>query len=165
MSSQEVYELWELYSTKKDVRHLQRWLEAFVSSFHRLVDVQSLEPRRLEERSEVPLLPRDVLAFLGTQLGRSALHLSAAGDHSSSTPHPLLLLKFFTIVCRNMENIDAEKTPGFLLETFKLLNFCLEQLKKGEGELTCLQLVVQHGLVLCESLFDPYQTWRRRLAG
>uniref|UniRef100_A0A671PMP1 Neurobeachin-like protein 2 n=1 Tax=Sinocyclocheilus anshuiensis TaxID=1608454 RepID=A0A671PMP1_9TELE len=25
-----------------------------------------------------------------------------------------------------------------------------------------LQLVVQHGLLLCENLFDPYQTWRRR---
>lgn len=55
---------------------------------------------RLDEPSEVPLLPRDLLEFLGTQLGRSVLHLSADGDHSSSTPHPLLLLKFFTIVCR-----------------------------------------------------------------
>uniref|UniRef100_A0AAY4CST8 Neurobeachin-like protein 2 n=1 Tax=Denticeps clupeoides TaxID=299321 RepID=A0AAY4CST8_9TELE len=26
-----------------------------------------------------------------------------------------------------------------------------------------LQSVVQHGLLLCENLFDPYQTWRKRL--
>lgn len=35
----------------------------------------------------------------------------------------------------------------------------------GQMEQSPLQLVVQYGLVLFESLFDPYQTWRRRLAG
>lgn len=41
----------------------------------------------------------------------------------------------------------------------------VHQLKAGRGEQSSLQLVVQYGLVLCESLFDPNQTWRRRLAG
>ncbi|XP_039972845.1 neurobeachin-like protein 2 isoform X4 [Xiphias gladius] len=150
----------------KDVGYLQQWLEAFVASFERLIDVQSLEPRRLEEcSSEVPLLPREVLVFLSTQLWHSALHLTGAAEQNSSTPHPLLLIKFFIIVCRNMENIDQEKTPGFVFETIRLLNFCLDQLKNGPLEQPSLQLVVQYGLVLCESLFDPYQTWRRRLAG
>lgn len=31
---------------QKDVNYLQQWLEAFVASFERLIDVQSLEPRR-----------------------------------------------------------------------------------------------------------------------
>uniref|UniRef100_A0A3P8V3W9 Neurobeachin-like protein 2 n=1 Tax=Cynoglossus semilaevis TaxID=244447 RepID=A0A3P8V3W9_CYNSE len=144
---------------QKDVGYLQQWLEAFVASFERLIDVHSLEPRRLEESSsEVPSLPREVLVFLSTQLWHSALHLSGGVEQNSSTPHPLLLIKFFIIICRNLENIDQEKTPGFVFETIRLLNFCLHQLPS-------LQLVVQYGLVLCESLFDPYQTWRRRLAG
>ncbi|KAM8735230.1 neurobeachin-like protein 2 isoform 4-T4 [Acanthopagrus schlegelii] len=165
-SKERLYELWMLYYTKKDVSYLQQWLEAFVTSFERLIDVQSLGPRRLEEcSSEVPLLPREVLVFLSTQLWDSVVHLSGVGEHSINTPHPLLLIKFFIIVCRNMENIDPDKTPGFVFETIKLLNFCLDQLKGGEGEQSSLQLVVQYGLVLCESLFDPYQTWRRRLAG
>ncbi|XP_073341280.1 neurobeachin-like protein 2 isoform X2 [Pagrus major] len=165
-SKERLYELWMLYYTKKDVSYLQQWLEAFVASFERLIDVQSLGPRRLEEcSSEVPLLPREVLVFLSTQLWDSAVHLSGVGEHNINTPHPLLLIKFFIIVCRNMENIDPDKTPGFVFETIKLLNFCLDQLKTGEGEQSSLQLVVQYGLVLCESLFDPYQTWRRRLAG
>uniref|UniRef100_A0A3P8SL52 Neurobeachin-like protein 2 n=1 Tax=Amphiprion percula TaxID=161767 RepID=A0A3P8SL52_AMPPE len=151
---------------QKDVSYLQQWLEVFVASFERLIDVQSLEPRRLEDSSsDVPLLPRDALVLLSTQLWHSALHLSGASEHKSNTPHPLLLIKFFIIVCRNMENIDPEKTPSFVFETIKLLNFCLDQLKKGQGEKSSLQSVVQYGLVLCESLFDPYQTWRRRLAG
>uniref|UniRef100_A0A672J5J7 Neurobeachin-like protein 2 n=1 Tax=Salarias fasciatus TaxID=181472 RepID=A0A672J5J7_SALFA len=63
---------------RKDASYLQQWLEAFVASFERLIDVQSLEPR------------------------------------------------------------------------------------SGEGETLALQSVVQYGLVLFESLFDPYQTWRRQ---
>ncbi|XP_058503253.1 neurobeachin-like protein 2 isoform X2 [Solea solea] len=165
-SKERLYELWMLYYTKKDVGYLQQWLEAFVVSFERLIDVQSLEPRRLEEcSSEVPLLPKEVLVFLSTQLWHSAQHLSGAAEENSSTPHPLLLIKFYIIVCRNMENIDKENIPGFVFETIRLLNFCLEQLKNGQGEQSSLQMVVQYGLVLCESLFDPYQTWRRRLAG
>ncbi|XP_022621350.1 neurobeachin-like protein 2 isoform X1 [Seriola dumerili] len=165
-SKERLYELWMLYYTKKDVGYLQQWLEAFVASFERLIDVQSLEPRRLEESSsEVPLLPREVLVFLSTQPWHSSPHLSGAGEQNSSTPHPLLLIKFFIIVCRNMENIDPEKTPGFVFEAIRLLNFCLDQLKSGQGDQSSLQLLVQYGLVLCESLFDPYQTWRRRLAG
>ncbi|XP_029359422.1 neurobeachin-like protein 2 isoform X2 [Echeneis naucrates] len=165
-SKERLYELWMLYYTKKDVSYLQQWLEAFVTSFERLIDVQSLEPRRLEESSsEVPLLPREVLEFLSTQLWHSVPHLSGAAEQDSSTPHPLLLIKFFIIVCRNMENIDTEKTPVFVFEAIRLLNFCLDQLKHGQGEQSSLQLIVQYGLVLFESLFDPYQTWRRRLAG
>uniref|UniRef100_A0A3B4ZN51 Neurobeachin-like protein 2 n=1 Tax=Stegastes partitus TaxID=144197 RepID=A0A3B4ZN51_9TELE len=159
------YTLHLLYFLPKDVSYLQQWLEVFVASFERLIDVESLEPRRLEDSSsDVPLLPRDVLMLLSTQLWHSVLHLSGAAEHNN-TPHPLLLIKFFIIVCRNMENIDPEKTPSFVFETIKLLNYCLDQLKKGQEDKSSLQSVVQYGLVLCESLFDPYQTWRRRLAG
>lgn len=33
-------------SLQKDVSYLQQWLEAFVASFERLIDVHSLEPRK-----------------------------------------------------------------------------------------------------------------------
>ncbi|XP_040021146.2 neurobeachin-like protein 2 isoform X1 [Gasterosteus aculeatus] len=165
-SKERLYELWMSYYTKKDVGCLQQWLEAFVASFETLIDVHSLQPRRLEEcSSEVPLLPTEVMVFLGGLLRQSAEHLSEAADPASIPPHPLLLIKFFIIICRNMENIDQEKTPDFVFETIKLLHFCLDQLKKGRGEPSSLQVLVRYGLVLCESLFDPYQTWRRHLAG
>uniref|UniRef100_A0A3P9IGJ2 Uncharacterized protein n=1 Tax=Oryzias latipes TaxID=8090 RepID=A0A3P9IGJ2_ORYLA len=157
---------------QKDVGYLQQWLEAFVASFERLIDVQTLEPRRLEDgSSEVPLLPRDVLMLLSTKLWHSAFHLSSSMEKNSSTPHPLLLIKFFIIVCRNMENIDTEKTPvccdnvkpNSVTEDECGPPFLFMQLKKGGDDKLSLQNVVQYGLVLCESLFDPNQTWRRRL--
>lgn len=48
----------------------------------------------------MPLLPREVLVFLSTQLWDSVVHLSGVGEQSINTPHPLLLIKFFIIVCR-----------------------------------------------------------------
>uniref|UniRef100_A0A8C7K909 Neurobeachin-like protein 2 n=1 Tax=Oncorhynchus kisutch TaxID=8019 RepID=A0A8C7K909_ONCKI len=154
-------------SQLKDEGCLQQWLEAFVASFEKLVDVQSLEPRRLENYiTEVPLIPRDILVFFSDQLSHSAIHLSGGDSNNSTlTLHPLLLIKFFIIVCRNMENIDPEKTPGFVFETIKLLNFCLTQLKKQPADQSSLQTVIQYGLMLMESLFDPYNTWRKRLTG
>uniref|UniRef100_A0A669DUS8 Neurobeachin-like protein 2 n=1 Tax=Oreochromis niloticus TaxID=8128 RepID=A0A669DUS8_ORENI len=76
-----------------------------------------------------PLLPREVLVFLSTQLWHSALHLTGAAEQNSSTPHPLLLIKFFIIVCR-----------------------CSNRGFYSDYELQMMQF-----------LFDPYQTWRRRL--
>uniref|UniRef100_A0A671M502 Neurobeachin-like protein 2 n=1 Tax=Sinocyclocheilus anshuiensis TaxID=1608454 RepID=A0A671M502_9TELE len=135
-----------------NVTYLQQWLEAFVASFEKVIDVQSTEPRRLEEWStDVPLLPKEVLVFLSTQLWHSALHMSGQ-DQSSTAPHPLLLIKFFIIICRNVYS-------------FECVYACVLQLKKQPDDQSTLQSVVQHGLLLCENLFDPYQTWRRRQAG
>lgn len=65
-------------------------------------NLSSRSPPRLEEcSSEVPLLPREVLVFLGTKLWESTAQLSDATEQSAgSTPRPLLLVKFFIIVCR-----------------------------------------------------------------
>lgn len=108
-------------------------------------------------------------------------------------------------LCRNLENIQADKPPGFIPEVLKLLRVCASkvgargeppfgggwfigvsarggffggagggssrfswQLKSPEvGERSRMQLEsgMLHALHLCESLFDPYQTWRRELSG
>uniref|UniRef100_A0A671PI41 Neurobeachin-like protein 2 n=1 Tax=Sinocyclocheilus anshuiensis TaxID=1608454 RepID=A0A671PI41_9TELE len=110
---------------------------------------------RLEEWSvNVPLLPKEVLVFLSTQLWHSALHMSGQ-DQSSTAPHPLLLIKFFIIICRS---VPTEHRVNSIC-----VYVCVLQLKKQPDDQSTLQLVVQHGLLLCENLFDPYQTWRRRM--
>lgn len=42
---------------------------------------------------------------------------------------------------RNMENIDTDKTPGFIFETIKLLNFCLDQVRLLEFVALCLSFI------------------------
>ncbi|KAM6339007.1 LOW QUALITY PROTEIN: neurobeachin-like protein 2 [Podargus strigoides] len=168
-SRERLYELWMLYFAKKDLSYLQQWLEAFVMNFEKIIALPSLEPRRPEESvSEIPVLPREVLQVLSQRLGQCVTQIPREEGGGGSLGQALLLLKFFIIICRNLENIQADKTPGFIPEVLKLLRVCAAKLKStGEGERDGVQLQsgMLYALHLCECLFDPYQTWRRQLSG
>ncbi|RXN00425.1 Neurobeachin-like protein 2 [Acipenser ruthenus] len=172
-------ELPSLTQLEKDLVYLQQWLEVFVTSFEKIIDVNSLDPRRPEESaSEIPLLPRDLLQVLNSQLAHSTQRLSSKQqdedeekekekekEKESGVGQALLLIKFLIIICRNLENIEANQTPGFIYETMRLLSFCITELKSIAGENGPLESVVLYGVHLCECVFDPYQTWRRQLTG
>ncbi|XP_066441343.1 neurobeachin-like protein 2 isoform X1 [Eleutherodactylus coqui] len=166
-SKEKLYELWLLYFTKKDLNYLQQWLEAFVTNFEKIITVTTLEPRRPEDSSsEIPVLPRDVLKVLSQQLGLCAEDLEA----DFSLNQALLLLKFFIIISRNLENVEKEKTPVFVCEVIHLLTASTIKLRSPprEEELeqgSLVEKVAVYALHLCECLFDPYQTWRRQLGG
>ncbi|XP_068091322.1 neurobeachin-like protein 2 isoform X2 [Hyperolius riggenbachi] len=168
-SKEKLYELWLLYFTKRDLNYLQQWLEAFVTNFEKIISVETLEPRRPEDSaSEIPVLPRDVLQVLSQQLGHCAEDLT----EQSSLNQALLLLKFFIIISRNLENVEKERTPVFVCEVIHLLSASAIKLKvpspeeeeEVEGRLLTERVTV-YALHLCECLFDPYQTWRRQLGG
>uniref|UniRef100_A0A8C0QRG5 Neurobeachin-like protein 2 n=1 Tax=Chelonoidis abingdonii TaxID=106734 RepID=A0A8C0QRG5_CHEAB len=153
--------LWSLLSLwmvcDKDLIYLQQWLEAFVMNFEKIITVQSLDPRRPEDSvSEIPLLPCDVLHVLSQQLA-----------HCAGLVQALLHVKFFIIICRNLENVQADRTPVFIHEVLSLLVACTlkntpEQCAPGRSQ---LETVTVYALHLYECLFDPYQTWRRQLSG
>lgn len=78
----------------------------------------------------------------------------------------------FDLLFKGLELLHIERLStgvpenwGWMENECLCTNLLFVQLKKGQGEKSSLEQVVQYGLVLCESLFDPYQTWRRRLAG
>uniref|UniRef100_A0A670JUE8 Neurobeachin-like protein 2 n=1 Tax=Podarcis muralis TaxID=64176 RepID=A0A670JUE8_PODMU len=136
----------------KDLAYLQQWLEAFVANFEKIITVHSMEPRRPEDSvSEIPLLPCDVLQTLTQQL-------------TSCLNQALLLIKFFIIICRNLENVQTDRPPVFIHEVTSLLS---AYSKKGQNLRYRSQLenVTLYVLHLYECLFDPYQTWRRQLSG
>ncbi|KAM8967194.1 neurobeachin-like protein 2 [Pelodytes ibericus] len=153
--------------TQKDLHYLQQWLEAFVTNFEKIITVHTLDPRRPEESaSEIPVLPRDVLRVLSQQLGHCTADISSRGCLSQA----LLLLKFFIIISRNLENVEKEGTPIFVSEVIHLLTVCAVRLKSPSPEdpvetQSLTQKVAVYSLHLCECLFDPYQTWRRQLGG
>ncbi|NXP08041.1 NBEL2 protein, partial [Thinocorus orbignyianus] len=152
---------------QKDLSYLQQWLEAFVMNFEKIIALPSLEPRRPEESvSEIPVLPREVLVVLSQRLGQCVVQIPREEGAGTSLGQALLLLKFFIIICRNLENIQADKTPGFIPEVLKLLRVCGNKVSQGEGRpLMQLESGMLYALHLCECLFDPYQTWRRQLGG
>ncbi|KFV74013.1 Neurobeachin-like 2, partial [Dryobates pubescens] len=147
----------------------QQWLEAFVMNFEKIIALPSLEPRRPEESvSEIPVLPREVLQVLSQRLGQCVAQLPREEGTGSSLGQALLLLKFFIIICRNPENIQADRAPGFIPELLKFLRVCASKLRSAhelEGGGMQLESGMLHALHLCECLFDPYQTWRRQLSG
>ncbi|XP_062970056.1 neurobeachin-like protein 2 isoform X2 [Cynocephalus volans] len=143
---------------QKDLGYLQQWLQAFVGAFEKTVSLLSLEPRRPEEAgAEVPLLPLDALHVLAEQLD--------VGDLEQA----LLLLKLFIILCRNLENVEAGWGQVLVPRVLALLTGLVAELKRHtppqEGYGTQLENVALHALLLCEGLFDPYQTWRRQHSG
>uniref|UniRef100_A0A4W4FU23 Neurobeachin-like protein 2 n=1 Tax=Electrophorus electricus TaxID=8005 RepID=A0A4W4FU23_ELEEL len=104
----------------------------------------------LEEwNAEVQCLPREVLVFLGTQLWHSVLHLSGQ-DQSNPTPHPLLLIKFFIIICRDLSMSPCRCTsaPAPGASTGR----CHQWL---QGTLSCTCLLSHSALVLRHTTPDP----------
>ncbi|XP_025031656.1 neurobeachin-like protein 2 [Python bivittatus] len=155
---------------QKDLSYLQQWLEAFVTNFEKIIAVHSLEPRRPEDSvSEIPLLPLDVLQVLTQQLTSSVSQISRQEVVEAGLKQALLLIKFFVIICRNLENVQADRPPLFVHELICLLSTCSKKLKSSPGEpwpdRSQLENVTLYALHLCECLFDPYQTWRRQLSG
>ncbi|XP_074841359.1 neurobeachin-like protein 2 isoform X2 [Carettochelys insculpta] len=155
---------------QKDLTYLQQWLEAFVMNFEKIIAVQSLEPRRPEESvSEIPLLPRDVLHVLSQQLALYVTQISREEVAEAGLGQALLHIKFFIIICRNLENVQADRTPVFIHEVLSLLVACTAKLKNAREQCapsrSQLETVTIYSLHLYECLFDPYQTWRRQLSG
>nr|XP_019579571.1 PREDICTED: neurobeachin-like protein 2 isoform X4 [Rhinolophus sinicus] len=157
-ASERLYELWLLYYAQKDLGYLQQWLKAFVGTFEKSISLSSLEPRRPEEAgAEVPLLPLEALHVLAKQLDEGDLEQA------------LLLLKLFIVLCRNLENVEAGRGQVLVPRVLALLTWLVAELKghpaQQEGQGPHLEDVALHALLLCEGLFDPYQTWRRQLGG
>ncbi|XP_054992464.1 neurobeachin-like protein 2 isoform X1 [Sorex araneus] len=157
-ASERLYELWLLYYAQKDLGYLQQWLKAFVGAFEKSISVSSLEPRRPEETGpEVPPLPLDTLQVLAQQLATEELE------------QVLLRLKLFVILCRNPENVQAGWGQVLGPRVLALLTRVVTELKQPpapqEGVGPLLETVGLHALLLCEGLFDPYQTWRRHRRG
>uniref|UniRef100_A0A8D2LFB4 Neurobeachin-like protein 2 n=1 Tax=Varanus komodoensis TaxID=61221 RepID=A0A8D2LFB4_VARKO len=148
-----------LWLGSKDLAYLQQWLELFVANFEKIISVHSLEPRRPEESvSEIPLLPRDVLHVLTQQLAHCVPQSARQEVAEAGLGQALLIVKFFIIICRNLENVQADRPPAFVRE-----------LKSTQGQplpsQSRLENVTLYALHLSECLFDPYQTWRRQLSG
>ncbi|XP_051708461.2 neurobeachin-like protein 2 isoform X4 [Oryctolagus cuniculus] len=157
-ASERLYELWLLYYAQKDLAYLQQWLKAFVGAFEKSISLSSLEPRRPEEAgAEVPLLPLDALHVLAEQLDQGDLEQA------------LLLLKLFILLCRNLENVEAGWGQVLVPRVLALLAALVAELKgtppPQESRGTQLENVALHALLLCEGLFDPYQTLRRQHSG
>ncbi|KAG9277810.1 neurobeachin-like protein 1 isoform X1 [Astyanax mexicanus] len=170
-SSERLYEVWMLYCNKRDPDYLRLWLEIFISSYDRCLDVDfEKPPSRLEEVPPViSLLPDNILQVLRVQL-LQCVQKASAGLEQEQQHLALLLLKFLIIICRNLSNVEEIGTCSYINQIITMTTLYIQQLKsktkeKELADQTQAEEFVRHALAFCESLYDPYHNWRHRVHG
>ncbi|XP_062854156.1 neurobeachin-like protein 1 [Trichomycterus rosablanca] len=170
-SNERLYEVWMLYCTKRDPDYLTLWLETFISSYDRSLNVDfEKQPCRVDEVPPVlSLLPDNILQVLRVQL-LQCVQKASAGLEQEQQQLALLLLKFLIIVCRNLSNVEEIGTCSYINQIITMTTLYIQQLKSKtkEKELvdqTQAEEFVRHALAFCVSLYDPYHNWRLRIHG
>eukprot|EP00063_Salmo_salar_P031593 XP_014006428.1 PREDICTED: neurobeachin-like protein 1 [Salmo salar] len=100
-SNERLYEVWMLYCNKRDPDYLKLWLEIFIGSYERCLDVDfEKPPSRLEEVPPVmTLLPDNILQVLRHQL-LQCVQKASDGLEQEQQNLALLLVKFLIVICR-----------------------------------------------------------------
>ncbi|XP_058888101.1 neurobeachin-like protein 1 isoform X1 [Acipenser ruthenus] len=170
-STERLYELWMLYCNKKDPDYLKLWLEIFISSYEKCLDVDfEKPPTRLDEVPPVmSLLPDNILQVLRHQLLQCVQKVSDGLEEEQQTLS-LLLVKFLIVVCRNLSNVEEIGTCSYINHVITMTTLYIQQLKsktkeKELADQTPAEEFVRHALTFCESLYDPYRNWRHRASG
>nr|XP_057907467.1 neurobeachin-like protein 1 isoform X2 [Doryrhamphus excisus] len=170
-SSERLYEVWMLYCTKRDPDYLKLWLESFISSYDRCLDVdfEKLPSRPEEPPPVLSLLPDNILQVLRHQL-LQCVQKASDGLEPEQQNLALLLLKFLIIVCRNLSNVEEIGTCSYINHIIAMTTLYIQQLKSKTKEKELVdqsqaEEFVRHALAFCESLYDPYSNWRLRICG
>ncbi|KAL4635789.1 neurobeachin-like protein 1 [Arapaima gigas] len=170
-SNERLYEVWMLYCNKKDPDYLKLWLEIFISSYERCLDVDfEKPPTRLEDIPPVmSLLPDNILQVLRHQLLQCVQKVSD-GLEQEQQHLSLLLVKFLILVCRNLSNVEEIGTCSYINHVITITTLYIQQLKtktkeKELADQAPAEEFVRHALAFCESLYDPYHNWRHRVCG
>ncbi|XP_046887347.1 neurobeachin-like protein 1 [Hypomesus transpacificus] len=170
-SNERLYEVWMLYCNKRDPDYLKLWLETFISSHERCLDVDfEKPPSRLEEVPPVmTMLPDNILQVLRHQL-LQCVQKASDGLEPEQQHLALLLVKFLIVICRNLSNVEEVGTCSYINHVITMTTLYIQQLKsrtkeKEMADQTQAEEFVRHALAFCESLYDPYRNWRHRTLG
>uniref|UniRef100_A0A4W6E515 Neurobeachin-like protein 2 n=1 Tax=Lates calcarifer TaxID=8187 RepID=A0A4W6E515_LATCA len=157
--------------SQRDPDYLKLWLEIFISSYERCLDVDFEKPPSRPE--EVPpvltLLPDNILQVLRHQL-LQCVQKASDGLEPEQQNLALLLLKFLIIICRNLSNVEEIGTCSYINHIITMTTLYIQQLKsktkeKEMADQSQAEEFVRHALAFCESLYDPYHNWRHRTCG
>uniref|UniRef100_A0A8C2YYB5 Neurobeachin like 1 n=1 Tax=Cyclopterus lumpus TaxID=8103 RepID=A0A8C2YYB5_CYCLU len=152
--------LWTL-----DPDYLKLWLEIFISSYERCLDVDFEKPPE-EVPPVLTLLPDNILQVLRHQL-LQCVQKASDGLEPEQQNLALLLLKFLIIICRNLSNVEEIGTCSYINHIINMTTLYIQQLKSKTKEKEMVdqsqaEEFVRHALAFCESLYDPYRNWRHR---
>uniref|UniRef100_A0A673H021 Neurobeachin-like protein 2 n=1 Tax=Sinocyclocheilus rhinocerous TaxID=307959 RepID=A0A673H021_9TELE len=162
---------WMSECSTKDPDYLKLWLEIFIGSYERCLDVDFEKPlTRLEETPPVmTLLPDNILQVLRLQL-LQCVQKASEGLEPEQQTLALLLLKFLIVTCRNLSNVEEIGACSYINHIITMTTLYIQQLKsktkeKELADQTQAEEFVRHALAFCETLYDPYHNWRHRIHG
>ncbi|KTG02748.1 hypothetical protein cypCar_00032338 [Cyprinus carpio] len=127
-STERLYEVWMLYCNKKDPDYLKLWLEIFINSYERCLDVDfEKPPTRLEDTPPVmTLLPDNILQVLRLQL-LQCMQKASEGLEPEQQTLALLLLKFLIVICRNLSNVEEIGACSYINHIITMTTLYIQQ--------------------------------------
>ncbi|XP_077472025.1 neurobeachin-like protein 1 isoform X2 [Stigmatopora argus] len=168
-STERLYEVWMLYCTKRDPDYLKLWLESFIGSYERYLDVDFEKPASRPEGLPpvLSLLPDNILQVLRHHL-LQCVQKASDGLEPEQQNLALLLVKFLIIVCRNLSNVEELGTCFYINHIIAMTTLYIQQLKSNNKEKELVnqsqaEEFIHHALAFCESLYDPYCNWRHQI--
>ncbi|KAK7111968.1 hypothetical protein V1264_011504 [Littorina saxatilis] len=181
-AGEKLFQLWMIYSAKRDTNILQEFVNLFVESYKNFIDCDfnHLNDGFSEEGPHLTRLPDGVLETLGVQLSRCAYVVtrdresSGDGGGDVNTAQALTIaqriIQCLIVLCRNHDNVHLVASCEFVSHAVMLSTFCIEQICTSEAEQRPVAAeqslsLVKHALHFLECMYDPYFVWRKRLRG
>ncbi|XP_077975013.1 neurobeachin-like protein 1 isoform X3 [Styela clava] len=94
-------------------------------------------------------------------------------DKNSFKPEKVVyatnLVKSLSVICKNHENLKLLSSASLVGLVLNVASYVVQLITGGNSEdaktLQRLETFLHHALYLCECLYDPLHTWRKRLRG
>ncbi|XP_069107826.1 neurobeachin-like protein 1 isoform X1 [Argopecten irradians] len=165
-TSENLFQLWMIYSAKNDVQTLKEFLAIFIKSYKNLIDYDfdHLNEVFSDEGPHMTRLPDGILQVFRNHLSQACDAYVQQKD-SSHLELAKSILQCLIVICRNCDNVPMVASCGFVKYLVNIGMTIIEQMlsELSTEEKEELSTFVKLTVHFFECLYDPYFVWRRRI--
>ncbi|OWF44124.1 neurobeachin-like protein 1 isoform X3 [Mizuhopecten yessoensis] len=165
-TSENLFQLWMIYSAKNDVHTLKEFLALFIKSYKNLIDYDfdHLDEVFSDEGPHMTRLPDGILQVFRNHLSQTSELFAQQKDPSHLTLAKSIL-QCLIVICRNCDNVPMVASCGFVKYIVNIGMTIIEQMSSDlpAAETEELSTFVRLTVHFFECLYDPFFVWRRRI--
>ncbi|XP_066264160.1 neurobeachin-like protein 1 isoform X5 [Branchiostoma lanceolatum] len=167
---EDLFQLWMLFTCKNDDRFFRQYIDAFVTQYGDLIDLEFKQPKEGVQASGPHLtrLPDSLLQVLSRQL-LQARDTCTQQVTAETVQYAESLTKCLIIICRNHDNVDLVASCSYVGYIITIAAELVQEFTQRNiaqsGEIACFETFLHHAIHFCECLYDPYHNWRHELLG
>eukprot|EP00058_Branchiostoma_floridae_P012964 XP_002598452.1 hypothetical protein BRAFLDRAFT_83269 [Branchiostoma floridae] len=167
---EDLFQLWMLFTCKNDDRFFRQYVDAFVTQYGELIDLEFKQPKEGVQASGPHLtrLPDSLLQVLSRQL-LQARDQCTQQVTAETVQYAETLTKCLIIICRNHDNVDLVASCSYVGYIITIAAELVQEFTQRNiaqsGEIACFETFLHHAIHFCECLYDPYHNWRHELLG